>query len=72
MVPNTLLKPMTSEVNTPKVIQSWLTVPHSPRNLNGAISERYKGTVPVFRPINNNRKKNMTIFLRVLHDLLID
>lgn len=51
-VPNTLARPITVDISTPNVIHSWLNVPHSPRSVIGAISDKYSGATPVFIPVN--------------------
>jgi len=58
-VPNTELRPITVDMRTPNVIHSWLNVPHKPRSDIGAISDKYKGAVPVLIP----EKKENTNFI---------
>ena len=55
-VPSATPRPMTSAISTPKVMASWLKVPHKPRRATGEISDRYRGATPELIPGKINPK----------------
>lgn len=53
-VPRTKSIPIICDNNTPKTMANWLSVPAAPRNLKGAISDRYRGATPVLIPVKDD------------------